>query len=584
MAHVYLALVAGPVGVNKLMVLKVAQPEMLHGLEGGIELFWDEARLAARLVHPNIVHTYEVGQTDGEYFLAMEYLDGQTYRGLRARLGSTRLPLHEELRILSEVARGLHYAHELKGFQGETLGVVHRDVSPQNVFITYDGQVKLIDFGIAKTHDSTHETRVGVIKGKLTYMAPEQLRGDPLDGRADVFSLGAMLWEALSGRSFAGGAKVPEVAKLHARILGDEPKIRTVQPDVAEELAQIVDRALAVDREQRFSDAGAFADALEAYIEKAGERPSGKSLSSWMNKAFAEDRVAMHKLIDQHVQALTSRPSQAADELPRISLGDDVHTSSGVWMGPEGKVGNAVGHSHLARKSAADGTSSARAFRRAVGVAGLGLGAVVLLVMLSSSKDAPSAQPVSAPAVQPALASTSASGSVAPAALPPQQAASNAIVHIETVPADAQLHVDGVVVAAPFRGEFARSAALHRIEASAPGYQSVARLVAFDGDQTVQLSLERAALARGSAREQNQESASRRSAHPRSIAASHDLATASAPSPEPRPSSGEAPAAAPAAIAPGADLEANRGKGLQNAIDTADPYATRRNKGARLDH
>ncbi|HEX6240152.1 MAG TPA: serine/threonine-protein kinase, partial [Polyangiales bacterium] len=212
MAKVYLALRAGPAGFNKLLVVKVLRDDGPGGVEDGLSMFWDEARLAAQLVHPNIVHTYEVGENQGEYFLAMEYLDGQSYRAVSKRAaGRGPLSLAEHLRILSESARGLHYAHQLKDFSGQPLGVVHRDVSPQNIFVTYDGQVKVLDFGIAKTRDAEHKTQVGVIKGKIDYMAPEQLRGSELDGRADVFALGVMLWEAISGVSFAGGRQVPQV-------------------------------------------------------------------------------------------------------------------------------------------------------------------------------------------------------------------------------------------------------------------------------------------------------------------------------------------------------------------------------------
>jgi serine/threonine protein kinase len=331
MAKVYLALVAGPAGVNKLMVVKVLQNDTLTGPEGGVALFWDEARLSTRLVHPNIVHTYEVGEVDGSYFLAMEYLDGQTYRVLQARASQDPLPLHEALRILSEVARGLHYAHELRDFHGEPLGVVHRDVSPANVFLTYDGQVKLIDFGIAKTRDADHETRVGLIKGKLNYIAPEQLRGDPLDRRADVFALGILLWEAIAGRRFAGGPGVTEVAKVHARIKGDEPNVRVVKPGIPEELAAIVDRAIALDRDQRFADAISFADALDTYIENTGQRPSAKSLSAWMHSLFAQDRAAMHKVIEERVQGILQHsPAANVSDLPVLPMAEEVHTGSGM--------------------------------------------------------------------------------------------------------------------------------------------------------------------------------------------------------------------------------------------------------------
>ena len=219
MAKVYLGLMAGPAGFNKLLVIKVLNRDDANaGSEDNVQLFWDEARLAARVIHPNIVHTYEVGEVDGRYFLAMEYLDGQSYRTLQGRMVRSPLGPCEELRIISETARGLHYSHDLKDFKGEPLGVVHRDVSPQNVFITYDGQVKLLDFGIAKTYDAGHKTQVGVIKGKLDYIAPEQLSGDDVDHRADIFALGIMLWEAVTGQRFAGGRKIAEVSKIRVMV------------------------------------------------------------------------------------------------------------------------------------------------------------------------------------------------------------------------------------------------------------------------------------------------------------------------------------------------------------------------------
>src|SRR5215468_3006277 len=188
MADVYLAVVQGPAGFNKLVVIKKTRSELTRDPEF-IAMFLDEARLAARLNHPNVVQTHEVGQEGDRYFIAMEYLDGQPLNRIRARAGSS-FGVNLQVRVLADVLAGLHHAHELCDFDGTPLGVVHRDATPQNVFVTYDGLIKVVDFGIAKAVDSSAETRTGVVKGKVTYMAPEQAKGDRVDRRADIFAVG----------------------------------------------------------------------------------------------------------------------------------------------------------------------------------------------------------------------------------------------------------------------------------------------------------------------------------------------------------------------------------------------------------
>src|SRR5262245_17105669 len=200
MADVLLAMMQGAAGFRKLVVLKRLRPNLADDAEL-LAMFSDEARLAARLNHPNVVQTYEVGYDAGRHFIAMEWLDGQPlHRLLKAAWAYDALPLDVHLFILCEALRGLHYAHELQDFDGTRLEVVHRDVSPQNVFLTYEGQVKLVDFGVAKAHARSTDTQVGVVKGKVAYMAPEQALGCPVDRRADVFSVGVMLWEAVARR------------------------------------------------------------------------------------------------------------------------------------------------------------------------------------------------------------------------------------------------------------------------------------------------------------------------------------------------------------------------------------------------
>jgi serine/threonine-protein kinase len=206
-AEVYLALMKGPAGWSKLVVLK-----RLRSPVGGdaqlVSMFLDEARLAARLGHPNVVHTYEVGDHAGEYFIAMEYLEGQPMNKV-ARTPEARRRMRPAMwaRVAAEALSGLHYAHELADYDGTPLGIVHRDVSPHNIFVTYDGEVKLVDFGVAKALTNNEKTETGALKGKVSYMAPEQAMGTP-DRRADLFSMGCVLWEFLTGQKLFDGEAV----------------------------------------------------------------------------------------------------------------------------------------------------------------------------------------------------------------------------------------------------------------------------------------------------------------------------------------------------------------------------------------
>ena len=198
MADVFLAQMAGPSGFSKLAVVKRLR-DKLQNDDYMLSMFLDEGRLAARLNHQNVVNTYEVGQDKEGHFIAMEFLEGQPLSHILAKLKEDRLPLEMHLHILCETLTALQYAHDLPDYDGKPLGIVHRDVSPQNIFVTYSGQSKLVDFGVAKAASASSETRAGVIKVKVTYMAPEQAVGkDTIDGRADIFALGILFWEALT--------------------------------------------------------------------------------------------------------------------------------------------------------------------------------------------------------------------------------------------------------------------------------------------------------------------------------------------------------------------------------------------------
>ncbi|HXN32425.1 MAG TPA: serine/threonine-protein kinase, partial [Polyangiaceae bacterium] len=262
MGVVYLAVLRGIEGFRKLVVVKELRPEFL-GADACVTMFMDEARVAARLNHPNIVQTIEVGADGARRFIAMEYLDGQPLQQLvqRALAQSNRLSLRMHLGVLVDVLTALEYAHELTDFDGTALGMVHRDVSPHNVIVTYEGQTKLVDFGISKTAGAVHETRAGVIQGKMRYMAPEQAAGRSVDCRADLFAAGAMLWEAIVGRRPWEGQS--DDAILQSLVAGTVPRVRDAWPDVDPDLAGIVERAMSVDPDARYDTAGAMRADLE---------------------------------------------------------------------------------------------------------------------------------------------------------------------------------------------------------------------------------------------------------------------------------------------------------------------------------
>jgi len=286
MAEVFLAVARGPAGFNKLAVVKrLRDPESSQH----VTMFLDEARLAARLNHPNIVHTYEVGEADNAYFLAMEYLEGQSLQVLVRSLAGRGEAFDETLAasLAVKALKGLHYAHELADFDGAPLGIVHRDLSPHNIFVTYAGEIKLLDFGIAKTNVSSSHTETGILKGKVRYMAPEQAREKTVDRRADIFAFGIVLWEMLAGRPLFQGASVNILARL---VNEDIPPVRSVRASIAAELDAIVQKAVARDKDRRFATADEMRVALEGFLRERAAPPPEKDLARLMTGHFAEKR------------------------------------------------------------------------------------------------------------------------------------------------------------------------------------------------------------------------------------------------------------------------------------------------------
>lgn len=311
MAQVYLAMQRGPASVSRLVALKQLRAEVAADSQF-LTMFADEARIALRLSHPNVVHTYEVVADSDAFFIAMELVQGQSLSALLRHIGRERMPLHEHIWILSQVLAGLHHAHTLTDFDGTPLKIVHRDVSPSNAIVTYEGEVKLLDFGIAKASVAKAATQVGVIKGKLGYASPEQCLGSPVDARSDVYAVGVMLWEAIAGRRRAVGDTA--LAQLQARVNDQELAIESVRPDVAPELADITRKALALSAEARFESALQMQQALETYLRTHAPDAGRDSLRALMLQHFEQEMTSFRRSLETYWRSL---PERGNSEPPR---------------------------------------------------------------------------------------------------------------------------------------------------------------------------------------------------------------------------------------------------------------------------
>jgi serine/threonine-protein kinase len=269
MAEIFRAVAQGVEGFRRVFVIKRLRPEKSNSTEL-VRMFCDEARLSALLHHPNIVQVYDFGQIGGTYFLAMEYLRGKdlsaVMKALRRAKGAVSPPL--AARIAHQVATGLHYAHTLTRTDGKTLSIVHRDVTPSNVMLQRTGVVKILDFGIAQATNFARqvETGGGRVKGKLAYLSPEQVRLEELDGRSDVFALGVVLWEMLTGQRLFAAEN--EFLTMRGVLTQPVPAPSSMRPEVPPALDAIVARALERPRDQRYPNAQEMADDLERFLQE----------------------------------------------------------------------------------------------------------------------------------------------------------------------------------------------------------------------------------------------------------------------------------------------------------------------------
>jgi serine/threonine protein kinase len=471
MAVVYLGVMRGMNAFTKLVVLKILHPHMVESSEA-IQMFMTEARLTARLNHPNIVQTFEANEDEGHCTIVMEFLDG---RSLQALMNETELGARGmvvALKILMGALRGLHHAHELLDFDGTPLGVVHRDISPHNIFATFDGQAKVLDFGIAKLAQSQH-TETGVIKGKVRYMSPEQAGGEDVDRRTDIFAAGIILWEILTGRRLWEDKTDIQVFQcLLAEKSVRSP--RTENPGISAALEAICMRALAFDKNERFTTCLEMLDALNAALAELPSRERRVEPADVLNDVFGAAR-------DEHRQRIAALLAA----LGRSEKWD--FRSPSTSPGPQ-RDGAAA-----EPRDDASGTFEERKGRLSAwliaGVAlagGLAL-AAALFVFRSGPSPAPSAAPLS-----------SASAAVAPpeAALTTPKNDDPVTIAITVEPANAALTWDGTAVAgsALVRRE-PRNSGSHTVRADAEGFLGESRTVDTARDQELSFHLQREAVA-----------------------------------------------------------------------------------------
>ncbi|HEY4012991.1 MAG TPA: serine/threonine-protein kinase [Polyangiaceae bacterium] len=429
-ARAVLAYGVGASGFSKLVVLKMLHKQLAMD-PSAREMFEAEARLSARLNHPNLVQVYDV--VDAEIpFLVMEYLDGKP---LSAVLTGTALTQAMRLTIVSEALVGLHHAHELCDFAGAPLNIVHRDISPHNVFVTYDGAVKVLDFGLAKAAGNASRTETGEVKGKLAYMAPEQLLGQPVDRRTDIFAAGCIIWEAAVGRRIWG--EMTDAAVMHRLATGQIPR-----PDgktgMDPRLEHIVTKATATAREERYATALDLQRDLSAYVTRRWGACSVRDAGAALAQAFSEER-----------------------ERNREILGSAI-SNSGLGQDAGG------GRSKSGSRSAA--TTGPRWRRWLVGGALLGLPLAALGVWYLSAKTPP-ASAISAPD-RPALVH----------------------VRVRVMPPEASIDIDGVDRGpGPLSLEVAGGGQEHSIRARAAGYVPETRTLSLTQDTEIEFALEKIA-------------------------------------------------------------------------------------------
>lgn len=477
MADVFLAVQAGPAGsgFRKLTVIKRLRQNLADDPEF-VTMLVDEARIAARLNHPHVVQTNEVGSIGNHYFIAMEYLDGQPLHRVQHRSAqrvknggvAPLSPGHQYL-MLMDVLAGLHHAHELLDYDGSPLEIVHRDMTPQNIFITYEGQVKVVDFGIAKAAGRSSETRQGVVKGKVRYMAPEQALGLPITRRADVFAVGIMLWEAATGTRMWKDRD--ELQVVRALVSGDlPPSPRDFDPTVPLEIDTIVRKALALRVEDRYATAADFRTDLEQYLAVSGQLLDlRRQIAPMLNELFKDKRAELRSIIETQLASVEDAPSNELALLPQDSGTSSLMSFRPPTMPSDGAPSSLNTNGLAAAKDVVPAVPAPR--RRPVGVI---IGAVAVAAVVAGVGVWKTT--AGSPAVSAASGSPLDAGTVS--------------VQLMVDPPSARVSVDdGPFEPAPHVLHVAKDERPHRMRIEADGYEPKTETLSFARDTTLSFAL-----------------------------------------------------------------------------------------------
>ncbi|WLT30461.1 protein kinase [Geothrix sp. PMB-07] len=331
MAELFKAQQRGVQGFQKIVAIKRILPHFSDN-EDFVTMFIDEAKLAAQLTHPNIVQIFDLGKAGNSYYIAMEYVNGRDLRTLLKKVREYGLPIPEQVAafVVMKVAAALDYAHRKRGFDDRELKLVHRDISPQNVILSTEGAVKLVDFGIAKAASKASHTVAGALKGKLLYMSPEQATGQPLDNRSDLYSLGLVLFELLTGeRCFQADSELGVLEKVR---LGRISDLTSLNPNVSKEIAAIVSRALQKSVDHRYPSARFLERDLRDYLQRQGTPITEHDVADYMNTLLKGTQEQLETLISTKFPAATNLASGAhrvpMDLSPQASVDQAANTAT----------------------------------------------------------------------------------------------------------------------------------------------------------------------------------------------------------------------------------------------------------------